>query len=322
MPTSMTDLIARVRAEIGDPPSPFRTSALGDGQTLWFDLPKQQIQSITAAEIINGANITTLADASAATAWLSTTAYTTGTYVTYNNAYYQAAQASTNQTPPSSGNNSYWNNVTATIYTINDTIGQIILGQAVPNNATIIIVGQSWSMFSDIELTTYITDSLNQHCFNRTIKERFRDLRGFIDYRETPLNLTNLPPIEVPLVAILATINVFWTLANDTATDFNISTSEGTHIDRTSQYNQIQRQIQMLDARYQDLCGQLNVGIYRTETLQLRRTSHTTGRLVPVFTPQEIDDHHWPVRQITPIDRRNEDNSGIPTPYWAGPYGP
>lgn len=318
MPTSLPDLIARVRAEIGDPPTPFRTSALGDGQTLWFDLPKQQIQVITAAEIVNGATITGLTDASAATAWSAATTYTTGQFVTYQNAYWQAARTSINVTPAPG---SYWVNVTTGVYTINDTLGQVQLGAAVPLNATLVIIGQSWSMFSDNELTSFITDSLNQHCFNRTIKERIRDARGFIDYRTSPMNVTNLPPIEVPLVVMLATINVFWTLANDTATDFNISTAEGTHIDRTSQYQQLMSQIQGMTQRYQDLCGQLNVGIYRAETMQLRRTSYSTGRLVPLFQPQEIDDHTWPTRELPEIDGRNKDNSGIPTPYWAGPYG-
>ena len=58
MPTSVTDLISRVRAEIGDPPQPFRTTALGDGRTQWYDLPKQQIQDITEAAIVAGASFT------------------------------------------------------------------------------------------------------------------------------------------------------------------------------------------------------------------------------------------------------------------------
>jgi hypothetical protein len=311
----MTDLIARVRAEIGDPPQPFRTTALGDGKTQWFDLPKQQIMNITTIEIINGASITNLVDASAAAPWSSSTAYSAGTMVTYNNGYYQAAQTSTGQFPT---NATYWTNITSTAYAINDTLGQVQLGQAVPNNATLIIAGQSWSLFTDNELTVYITDALNQHLFGQTVKERFRDFMGHYDYRDTPMTLGNIPAIQVPLVVMLSTINVFWTLANDTATDFNIQTAEGTSIDRTTQYNQIMSQIAAMTERYQEMCGQLNVGVYRAETMQLRRTSYTTGRLVPVFKPREYDDHHWPVRELPPIDGRYEDNSGLPNPIWNG----
>lgn len=318
MPVTMTDLIARVRAEIGDLPQPFRTSALGDGRTALFDLPKQQLQVVTLAEIVNGASITSLTDCSAATQWSSTTAYTVGTLVTNNGSFYLCNTANTGQALT---NATYWINISSSAYTINDTLGQIFLGSPVPNNATLIIAGNSWSMFSDAELAVYCNDAANQHFFGRTTRERFQDFRGFIDYRETPINISNAPNIEVPLLVALATINVFWTLANDTASDFNISTAEGTHIDRTSQYNQIMSQIGAMTQRYQDLCGQLNVGIYRAETMQLRRISRTTGRLVPLFKPQEFDEHSFPQRELPPIDGRNEDNSGIPTTYWAGPYG-
>jgi len=171
---------------------------------------------------------------------------------------------------------------------------------------------------SDTELAVYCVDAVNQHCFGARITERLRDFMGHIDYRETHKNLGNLPAIEVPLVVMLATVNVFWTLANDVASEVNVQTAEGTSIDRSGQYNQIMSQIGALTARYQDLCGQLNVGLYRAETLQLRRTSHTTGRLVPVFAPREYDDHKWPLRLLPTIDRRDEDNSGVASPVWDG----
>ena len=257
MPTSLTDLVARVRAEIGDPSQPFRTTALGDGRTQWYDLPKQEIQVITEAAIVSNSTFTVLTDASSATAWSSTTAYTAGAFVTYNGAYYHCTTGNTNVLPT---NTSYWTDISSIAYVINDQLGQIQLGQPVPNNATLIMAGQSWSLFSDGELTTYVNDAVNQHCFNRHLTERFRDARGFIDYRETPITVSNLPAIEVPLVVMLATINTFWTLANDTASDFNVATAEGTSIDRSAQYGQIMSQIAGLTERYQQLCGQLNVG--------------------------------------------------------------
>lgn len=318
MPTTMTDLISRVRAEIGDPPQPFRTTALGDGRTKIYDLPKQQVMALTEAEVVNGASLTQLTDVSSAVAWSSSTAYTTGQFVSYQDGFFRAAQNSTNQTP---GNATYWTDITASAYTIDDALGQMVLGAFLPNNATLIVAGQSWSLFSDSELAIYISDSVNQHCFGRTIKTRVRDFMGHIDYQEVPIGPANLPAIEVPLVVMLSTINVFWTLANDVASDVNVHTAEGTSIDRSAQYNQIMSQISAMTGRYQELCGQLNVGVYRAETLTLRRSSRTTGRLVPVYTPREYDDHSLPQRQLAPIDRRYEDPSGIPDRFYAGPYG-
>src|SRR6185312_4399862 len=119
MPTTMTDLIARVRAEIGDPPQPFRTTALGDGRTQIYDLPKQQIMAISTAEIVSGASLTVLADASAALPWSSTTAYTTGAMVTYQDSFYQASQPSTNQLPTATA---YWTDISASSYVIDDAL--------------------------------------------------------------------------------------------------------------------------------------------------------------------------------------------------------
>lgn len=208
--------------------------------------------------------------------------------------------------------------VSGTDYTINDTLGQLQLAAAPPNNSTLIIVGQCWAMFSDAELSTFIVDAVNEHCHGRSDTERFRSAQGWNSYRDNPLTLANLPAIEVPLIADLATVNTLWSLATDMASDANIQTAEGTTIDRATRYRQIMGQISALTARYQDYCAQLNVGMYRAETQQLRRTSTRTGRLVPVFKPREYDDHRLPQRELPPIDGSYGDNSGVPSPIWSG----
>lgn len=318
----LTDLMSRVRFQIGDPPQTFRTTALGDGQTVWYDLPKQEVNSaaVLGVTIVSGASEVLLTDFSMATPWSSTTVYSTGAQVDYNNYFYTALQASTNQTPVPGGT-VYWRDDTAIAYAIDPEQGQIFMATPVPLNGTLIIAGQAWSLFSDYELAQIAMDSVRQHTFAQEIEERYRDAHGFIDYREEVKTLSNLPAIEEPLVEMLTTINCFWALANDAASDSNVQTAEGTVIDRTTRYRQLMEQIQALTSRYQDYCGQLNVGLYRSETLQLRRTSRTTGRLVPLFKPREYDDHRWPTRLIPPVDHRNDDNSGIPSPLWYGNWG-
>lgn len=312
---AISNIVARVRLEIGDPLQPFRSSALGDGQTVWYDLPNQQISTLTVA-VINNADYTMYTDYSDALPWSATKAYTNGIQITYNNLFLTAIQSNTNQTPVQGGN-SYWRDDTVIAFIVNDQLGQVQLGSPPVNNSTVVMSGSSWSLFSDTELGTYCTDAVNEHCYNRTITERLYDAFGRITYRETPVNLTNLPAIEEPLVSALAVINTFYVLANDTATDFNVQTAEGTNINRTAQYNQIINQINIMQARYKDYCGQLNVGLYRAEVMQLRRQSYTTGRLVPLFEPREFDDHRWPTRELPTIDSRNADNSGLPSPLWG-----
>jgi len=201
-------------------------------------------------------------------------------------------------------------------FSINSHQGFLQLTNPVPFGATLITKGRAWGLFTDHELRSYIRDAVLQHCEGRTVKERMRTNRGFISYREEPLVLENLPHIEEPLLVMLATINVLWTLANDAATDTDISTAEGTSVNRLGRYAQLIGHIEMLTERYQEYCGQLNVGMYRITTPKLRRVSKTTGRYVPVFEDREYDDARWPVRQIPQIDHRDEDDSGIPSPLW------
>ena len=318
----LKDLIARVRFQIGDPPTTFRTTALGDGQTVWYDLPKQEVNraAVLAVTVVSGASETILTDYTYAAPWSATTTYAIGTQVTYNTEFFTAIAASTGA-QPTAGGNAFWRDDTAIAYALDTEVGQVFLSVPIPLNATLIIAGAAWSLFADAELAQIAMDSVRQHVYGQEINERYRDARGFIAYREEAKTLQNLPAIEEPLVEMLTTINAFWALANDAASDANVQTAEGTVIDRTTRYRQIMEQIQALTARYQDYCGQLNVGLYRSETLTLRRISRTTGRLVPLFKPREYDDHRWPTRMIPPVDHRYDDTSGIPSPLWYGNWG-
>lgn len=201
-------------------------------------------------------------------------------------------------------------------FQVNTHQGFLELTNPVPSGAILITKGRAWGLFTNEELEHYVKDAARQHCQGRTRKERMRTSQGFISYREEQMNYHNLPEIEEPLLVMLATINVLWTLANDAATDTDISTAEGTTVDRLGRYAQLIGHIQMLTDRYQEYCGQLNVGLYRTTTPRLRRKSYTTGRYVPLFEDREYDDARWPVRELPQIDQENLDDSGIPSPLW------
>lgn len=201
-------------------------------------------------------------------------------------------------------------------YQISSEQGFLQLTNPVPYGAKLIAQGTAWGLFTDRDLRGFIEDSVHQHCHGRTITERMRTFQGFISYREEEINLYNLPEIEEPLVITLATINVFWTLANDAATDTDIQTAEGTNVNRLGRYRQLMDHIQDLTEKYERYCGQLNVGLYRNEVVKLRRLSRTTGRLVPIFKEREYDDHRWPTRELPQIDSHDEDDSGIPSPLW------
>lgn len=191
---------------------------------------------------------------------------------------------------------------------------------------TLIVRGRSEGMFTDEDLQVYIDDAVNQHAYGRNVATRYRDDHGFIRYHHEPITLENLPAVEEPLIAYLASINCLWTLATDAATDIDISTAEGTHVPRTQRYRQLMQHIgdasSGLTSRYNTLAQQLNVGLGRIEMFTLRRVSRTTNRLVPVFRPREYDDASHPQRLLPPIDGdAYDDESGIPSPAMPGLWG-
>lgn len=207
-----------------------------------------------------------------------------------------------------------------TDYVIDSDNGVITLTGTLGIDEQIFVEGTHYSLFSDGELEVYINDAVNKHVGDRTTSTRAMGPFGFVEYVELPITLATLPPVEEPLVAILACIDVFWTMATDAATDIDVVTAEGTSIPRSQRYRQIMGHLQMLQGRYQQLCEQLNVGFYRIEMSTLRRVSRTTGRYVPVYKDREYDDHSWSVRELPPIDVHNRDNSGIHNPSYGRTY--
>lgn len=272
-----TDLITRVRAEIGDPAFAFRDVTQSDGVITQLDLSEDHVNT-------NGFSITTQQ--------FSPTVVTSEL-------------------------------VFGVDYILDADNGMVQLNTPVSNGSTIIVEGTSWDMFSDDEISTYCGDAINWHVYNRVIQERYRTAgNGFIGYRDTPINLDNLPPVEEPLIVMLATINIFWVLANDATTDTDVQTAEGTNLSRHQRYEQIMNQIHEMTDRYEFYCMQLNVGVYAIEVTDLRRVSQTTGRLIPLFKPREYDDSAYPTRLLPPVIRRYEDNSGIPSALFYGVGGP
>lgn len=326
----MNHAIALVRRDIGDPAETFVTDTFGDGMTTLIDLPPQNVNPVgLVVKVVAGAGTTTVLptvvpgsasiDNPSGTAnfpaWSSATAYSAGALVSYQGSYYQALNPSMNVIPSSS---TYSWGSPLMVYTLDGVNGMLQFNIAPLNQATIFVTGQSWGMFSDQDLESVIWDAVDQHCFGQNITERYRTYEGFITYRETAKTLSNLPKMEETLVITLADINAMWILATDAATDVNVSTAEGTSIDRSARYQQIMEHIQNLREKYELWCGQLGVGMFRIETLNLRRVSYTNNRLVPIFRDREYDDHRYPVRELPTIDSRDQDNSGVPSPVWNG----
>jgi hypothetical protein len=183
------------------------------------------------------------------------------------------------------------------------------------------IEGKSYGIFSDAELSKFVTDALAQHLQGRSVKPiRYRDGHGFIRYDRDHLSIETLPAEEEVLVAMLATVEALWALSTEASLDINVQTTEGTVIPRGQRFQQIQAQIGLLLDRYKELSMLMGVGIYAPEVLNVRRVSRTTGRLVPIYVDREYDEYSTPVRVLPPVPNRDADPDGPPSPAYPGYY--
>jgi hypothetical protein len=193
--------------------------------------------------------------------------------------------------------------VAGTDYLLLDTEGVINLVAPTPVGATLYIAGIRYQFFTDTELTMFLQSALYKHFHNSTTRTIIRDpVTGFVTYTTTLEDLNSIPPVEIHPVAILACIEALWVLASDATYDIDVTTAEGTSLPRQERYRAMMQMVAAQQMRYDDLCAQLNVGLKRIEMFTLRRVSRSTGRLVPIFQPQEIDEWGPPIRVFPPVD--------------------
>lgn len=205
-----------------------------------------------------------------------------------------------------------------TDFTIDTNNGVLRLEDPLPIDTLLVAEGVAWGMFTDEELANYVHHAIVLHVGkDRYDTTRYQSAEGFIRYDRTKVELANLPSEENLLVAIMAVIEVLWALATDAATDIDITTSEGTHINRGQRFAQLQAQIGLLTDKYRELSSLMGVGLYAIEVVNLRRVSRTTGRLVPVFVEREYDDAKPPARILPEINMDEADPDGPPSPAFG-----
>lgn len=208
-----------------------------------------------------------------------------------------------------------------TDFTVDRPHGIITFTDPPEQDALYIIEGTANGIFTDDELRHFLEGALSQHLKGRTEQTRYRDGHGLIRYDRWQMELDDLPKEEEILVTLLATIEALWALSTDAATDIDVTTAEGTNIPRGQRWRQLMAQIDVLTEKYHDLSMMMGVGLHAPEVTDMRRVSRTTGRLVPMYTPREYDEHGPPIRRLPPRSNRDEDPDGPESPYWAGGWG-
>jgi len=172
---------------------------------------------------------------------------------------------------------------------IEEVTGMIELAAAPANNAVLTVSGTAYKYFTNKEIEYYVNTAFIEHA------------RSTTDANGSRATLTTIPVIdEYPLV-LLASSMALYTLATDSAFDIDIISPDGVSIPRSERFRQLMEVVTTRKEQYRELCVLLGLGMHRIEVFTLRKISRRTNHYVPIYRPQEIDDHSMPQRVNLPM---------------------
>lgn len=171
---------------------------------------------------------------------------------------------------------------------VEESTGVMILDDVPDDGDELLVTGNYYRYFTQAEVVAFVTDAFKQH------SAKSKTSTG------STYTITNLPPIEEYPVAVYAVSLALYTLATDSAFDIDIQAPDGVSIPRAQRYRQLTEMVQMRQEQYRELCKHLDIGMYKIDVFVLNRISKATGRLIPVYTPQEVDDRSYPDRVDLP----------------------
>jgi hypothetical protein len=177
--------------------------------------------------------------------------------------------------------------ITDTSY-VEESTGVLVTADVLEDMTEVTVSGSYYRYFTGAELTTIVNDALTQHS------------AGHVDSLGRKEGISTLPFIEEYPVAIYATTIALYTLATDAAFDIDIQAPDGVTIPRAERFRQLMEMVQTRQTQYRELCTHLGVGMYKIDVFSLRRISKATGRYVPMYKPQEVDDRSYPQRSDVP----------------------
>jgi hypothetical protein len=190
--------------------------------------------------------------------------------------------------------------ITSTSY-IEESTGILVTEDVLDDMTEVTVSGTYYRYFTGAELTTIVNDAVAQHSAKH------------VDSLGRQVTVSNLPFVEEYPVAIYATTIALYTLATDSAFDIDIQAPDGVTIPRAERFRQLMEMVQTRQNQYRELCVHLGIGMYSIDVFSLRRISKATGRYVPVYTPQEVDDRSYPQRVDVPAPTYGDKKVEWPT---------
>jgi len=174
--------------------------------------------------------------------------------------------------------------LTTSQFSLDDRNGLLRLATTPSSGTKVLVEGYYFEWLLPADLTFYATLALNQHMHNLDMDKE------------------QLTAVVKDVIGIDAMIESLWGLMTEYSRDIDITTSEAVHIPASQRFRMIQQLLQYWTAEYEKKARALNIGLDRIEVFNLRRTSRTTNRLVPIQKSRELGDYGPIERIYSPID--------------------
>lgn len=151
--------------------------------------------------------------------------------------------------------------------------------------AVIFVEGFYWDWFSAITLSRYVGYAI----------KNYRQAEGEERFNELLEEDEDFPQI----LAAAAAVEALWAEVTKAAREIDTSSPE-VAIPGRQRFQQLMSLLEVKAAELRRIEAASNVGRYKIEMFNLRRVSRTTGRLVPLYKPQEYDDWEFLPERILP----------------------
>ena len=174
--------------------------------------------------------------------------------------------------------------LTTSQFSLDDRNGLLRLATTPSAGTKVLVEGYYFEWLLPADLPFYATLALNQHMHNLDMDKE------------------QLTAVVKDVIGIDAMIESLWGLMTEYSRDIDITTSEAVHIPASQRFRMIQQLLQYWTAEYEKKARALNIGLDRIEVFNLRRTSRTTNRLVPIQKSRELGDYGPIERIYSPID--------------------
>ena len=174
--------------------------------------------------------------------------------------------------------------LTTSQYSLDDRNGLLRLGAAQASDTKLLVEGYHFEWLLPADLTFYAKLALNQHMHT------------------LDMDREQLSAVVRDVIGIDAMIESLWGLMTEYSRDIDVTTSEAVHIPASQRFRMIQQLLTYWTAEYEKKARALNIGLDRIEVFNLRRTSRTTNRLVPVQKSRELGDYGPIERIYSPLD--------------------